>query len=195
VPLAAILARAGVIAGFVTRDNPSDFSYIRQVKPAAAPAATVPIDDVLARFRDAHPGYAASWREGVLHLVETASPCAAFIASTRFGPMQFTGDAGKALVFVTWLARELTSQPRGLTGSVLGRADDLAKTPPSIAYDLADRKPIAEVFDDIVRAANGGVWFAWQRTRPDGRTGCKSVAYWPNGLVTAAEEDFAITGT
>jgi hypothetical protein len=195
VPLAAILARADVTAGLVTRDNPSDFSFVRQVKPAAAQAVLVPIADVLARFRQAHPAYDVSWRDGVLHLVQAALPCASLVGTTPFGPMQFTGDAGKALVFLTWLARGLTSQPRGMTGSVLGSVDDLAKTPPSIVYTLPAQKPIANVFDEIIRAAKGGVWVAWQRARADGRIGCRSVAYWPNGLVTAAEEDFGILET
>jgi hypothetical protein len=193
VALAYVLARARVPAGIVTTDNPSRFEFARSARGLDATAA-VPIADVLSRFLAAHAGYSFEWRDGVLGIAERSAVCGATARNTRVGPVSFSSDASKVLVFLTWMARGQPGQPRGTTGSILGNLSDLEQPLPQLSFVLKQATPLTAAFDQVVRSANGGVWFAWQHTRPDGRLACRSVAYWPTGIVSAPDDDFSIAG-
>ena len=188
-PLAYLLARARVMAGIVTTKNPSDFMFLRGAAGLDA-APSVPLGEVLARFTKAHPEYRPVWRDRILSLAPDGSACASGVRTTMVGPMEFEGDASRVVVFLTWMVRGQTGQPRGMTGSVLGKLDDLGQTLASIKYVLTAPVSMESALDKVVQMHGGGVWFAWQHTRSDGRTGCRAVVYWPNGLVSAPEEDF-----
>jgi hypothetical protein len=194
VPLAYVLARAKVPAGIVTADNPSDFAFARAATGLDV-APSVPIADVVARFTSRFPQYRVTWRDAVLSIAAEDSPCLDAVQKStagRLGAMSM--DASRVLVFLTQAIRGQLGQgpPRGTTGSILGNMSDLAQKLPAISYTLENEMPIAEAFDRVVRNNKGGVWFAWQHTRSDGKLGCRSVAYWPNGLVSAPDEDFYI---
>jgi hypothetical protein len=193
-PLAFLLARAGLTAGIVTTQNPSDFVFLRSAKSLDA-APSVPVADAVARLIQSHPEYRATWRDAHLSLAPDGAACTAAVRTTMVGPMEFEGDASRVVVFLTWLVRGRAGQPRGITGSVLGRLDDLGKSVAELKYALTAPTPMQAALDKVVEMNRGGVWFAWQHTRSDGRTGCRAVVYWPNGLVSAPEEDFFVVGS
>ena len=193
IPLAYVLARTGILTGIVTTHNPSDFTFARRIKGYDATPA-VALSDVLARFGRAHANYRIDTRDGVIGLIERDIACAAATVSTKVGPMTFSGDVSKVPVFLTSLARELPGTPRGMTGSMLGDTLDLAQQLPSVSYALEQAVSMERALDKVI-ALTKGVWIVWQRPRPDGGVGCRSVNYWSNGLVSAPEEDFYVGGT
>ena len=192
-PLAYLLARAGVSAGIVTRQNPSDFTFLRGAAGLDAPA-TIPLAAVLARFTEKHTEYRAAWRERVLSLAPDGQTCTAAVRMTMVGPMEYTGDASRVVVFLTWLVRGRQGTPRGITGSVLGSLQDLGQSLAELTFTLPAAVSMETALNKVVDMVQGGVWFAWEHTRADGRAGSRSVVYWPNGLVSAPEEDFFIAG-
>ena len=192
-PLAYLLARAGVTAGIVTLQNPSDFTFLRGAAGLDAPA-TEALADVLARFTGKHSEYRAVWRDGVLGLAPEGQTCTAAVRTTMVGPMDYKGDASRVVVFLTWLVRGSQGTPRGITGSVLGSLTDLGQSLAQLTFTLPQAVSMETALNRVVQMMKGGVWFAWEHTRTDGRVGCRSVVYWPNGLVSAPEEDFFISG-
>src|SRR5262245_48802910 len=190
-PLAFLLARAGGTAGIVTSQNPSDFTFLRSAKGLEA-TPTVPVADAVARLIQTHPEYRASWRDGRLSLAPDGAACTSGVRATMIGPMEYEGDATRVVVFLTWLVRGRAGQPRGITGSVLGSQKDLEQSMAALKFVLAEAVPMSTALDKVVEMTNGGAWFARQHTRADGRTGCRAVVYFPNGLVSAPEEDFFI---
>lgn len=201
-PLAFVLARAGITAGIVTTRNPSDFTFLRAASGLDA-TPTLPVADAVARLIQSHPEYRATWREARLSLAPDGAACTSGVRSTMVGPMEYEGDATRVVVFLTWLVRGRAGQPRGTTGSVLGSPKGAGVDPsmaalksmPALNYVLTEPVPMSTALDKVVEMTRGGVWFAWQHTRSDGRTGCRAVVYFPNGLVSAPDEDFFVTPT
>ena len=192
-PLAYLLARAGITAGIVTRQNPSDFTFLRGAAGLDAPA-TVPLADVLARFTEKHSEYRAVWRDRVLSLAPDGQTCTAAVRMTMVGPMDFTGDASRVVVFLTWLVRGRQVR-RAASPAASSAASQISDSRwREITFTLPEPVSMETALNRVVQMVKGGVWFAWEHTRTDGRVGCRSVVYWPNGLVSAPEEDFFIAG-
>ena len=191
--LAAALATRLVPMSVVTTDDPSAVAPAR-VDPAAA--LTTTLDDIVARFRSAHPDYEAAIDNGVLKIQQPDLACLRSVGTLTLRATNVSADMARLLILLSWMASgDPPPIPAGQV-SVLGahEGDPLPQPPPlpDLHLTVSAGTTLAKAFDDVVRLNHGGVWIVWQHDKPDGSIGCRSVGYYSTGAVGAAMKDFAV---
>lgn len=191
VPLAYVLAQFGVPTGLVTTENPSDSAFAWTVGRLAEPPA-LRASEAAGRLMRAHPRYQVEWARGVLSIVERDAVCGAPLAEPRVEPIVIDGDLSRAFLLLTWMSGDMSSPPAGTVSGPPGAR--LASFTPlsALKVNVAAGATLGAALDEAVRVSGGGAWIVWQHDLPDGRIGCRSVGFYPNGQVGASRTDFRV---
>jgi hypothetical protein len=191
-PLASVLATHGVPASVVTTDDPSAVTPVR----IGSAAATVTLDQAVARFQARHPKATVALADGVVRFEQPDLACGRALDTIKLKANSVETDAARVLVVLSWLASGDPPPVHAGTVGVLGaREGDPLQAPPqlpTVRLVITEGMTLRAAFDAVVKQAKGGVWIVWQHTRDDGATGCRSVGYYSNGQVGASMKDFVI---